>query len=102
MDLARPLAELMQRRFGGDLGSPNRRDSGDDVLWIPSIDASARGDDLVIRAELPGIDPQRDLEISVEDGVLTIRGERREQRREERDRAIRTETIYGSFLRTVP
>ncbi len=43
--------------------------------WYPAVDVPSRGDDLVIRAELPGIDPDKDVEITVHDGLLTIRGE---------------------------
>jgi len=56
----------------------------------------------VIRAELPGIDPDKDVEITVEQGTLTIRAERRrESKVEEKDR-YRSEFEYGSFVRTLP
>ena len=45
---------------------------------LPAADVLTRGDDLVIRVELPGIDPDHDLEITVEDNMLHIRGERQE------------------------
>lgn len=51
----------------------------------------------VIRAELPGIDPQQDIEITAEAGSLTIRAERQEEQKE----AHRSEFRYGSFSRTV-
>ncbi len=51
----------------------------------------------VLRAELPGIDPDKDVEITVSDGVLTIHGERKEEEKEGR----RTEFRYGSFTRSV-
>ncbi|HSE08100.1 MAG TPA: Hsp20/alpha crystallin family protein [Nocardioidaceae bacterium] len=51
----------------------------------------------VLRAELPGIDPANDVEVSVENDMLTIRGERREESKEKN----RSEFHYGSFLRTV-
>ena len=50
----------------------------------------------VIRAELPGVDPERDVEITVSDGVLTIRAERREESKEGK----RSEFRYGSFTRS--
>jgi len=51
----------------------------------------------VIRAELPGVDPEKDIEITVGAGTLTIRAERREQQQE----AHRSEFRYGSFTRSV-
>jgi HSP20 family molecular chaperone IbpA len=51
----------------------------------------------VLRAELPGIDPEKDVEVSVADGVLTIHAERKEQEKEGR----RTEFRYGSFTRSI-
>jgi HSP20 family protein len=57
----------------------------------------------VIRAELPGIDPDRDVEITVADGVLALRAERREEKKEEKSGGVyRTEFRYGSFYRAVP
>lgn len=49
----------------------------------------------VVRAELPGIDPEKDVEVTVEKGVLSIRAERRDERKEKQ----RTEFHYGSFER---
>lgn len=51
----------------------------------------------VLRAELPGIDPEKDVEITLENGVLTIQGERRQEQRERH----RTEFRYGSFTRSI-
>jgi HSP20 family protein len=69
--------------------------------WLPAADVLTRGDDLVIRVELPGIDPQHDLEITVEDNVLHIRGQRQETQEEKGDGYIRRETSFGSFERAV-
>jgi len=52
---------------------------------------------LVVRAELPGIDPEKDISVSVHDGYLVIKGERREEHKDE----YRTEFSYGSFTRTI-
>ena len=51
----------------------------------------------VVRAELPGINPDKDTEVTVQDGVLTIRAERSEEHTDTR----RSEFRYGSFLRTI-
>jgi HSP20 family protein len=51
----------------------------------------------VVRAEMPGVDPDKDIDVTVADGVLTIRGERREEHEEGR----RSEFFYGSFVRSL-
>ncbi|GAA2883325.1 alpha-crystallin HspX [Streptosporangium fragile] len=56
-----------------------------------------KDDRYVLRAELPGIDPEKDVEITVSHGVLTVRAERREEQRDQR----RTEFRYGSFTRSL-
>lgn len=61
------------------------------------------GDTLVVRAELPGVDPDKDVEITVSDDVLTIAAERREERTEgeEGKPGYRTEFRYGSYRRSI-
>ena len=59
------------------------------------------GDHLVIRAELPGVDPDRDIDVSVDNGVLTIAAERQESNREQLEKGYRSEFRYGSFVRQV-
>jgi HSP20 family protein len=56
----------------------------------------------VVRAELPGVDPEKDVEISVSNGVLHIRGERRTEHRQEDTNYFRMETSYGAFERSIP
>lgn len=55
------------------------------------------GEDYVLRAELPGIDPERDVDITVVEGTLTVQAERREENKD----VGRSEFHYGSFRRTV-
>lgn len=59
------------------------------------IEEKVTDDHYLIKAELPGIDPDKDVEITVANGILTVRGERKEEHREE----TRSEFRYGSFLR---
>ena len=70
--------------------------------WVTAVDVFTRDGDLIVRAELPGIDPEKDAEISVQDGVLTIRGERRHEDRSQGNGVYRVESSYGAFERTVP
>lgn len=101
-----PFGEMvrMQRdldRIFSRMGSGEARDEGgSQVAWMPKIDVKSKGEDLVVRAELPGIDPE-DVEIEVTEGLLTIRGERKaEEEREDEGWLIR-ESSYGSFERAM-
>ncbi len=60
-------------------------------------------DHLVIRAELPGVDPDRDIEVTVAGGMLTIRAERHEEKTEgDGKKGYRSEFRYGALVRTMP
>ena len=69
--------------------------------WSPAIDVFQRGNDLVIRADVPGMSKD-DISVDVADDQLTIRGERRYDHEEERDGVFRSERSHGSFCRAVP
>jgi len=69
--------------------------------WTPAMDVFQRGNDLVIRADVPGL-TKDDITVDIADDQLTIRGERRYDHEEERDGVLRTERSYGSFCRVVP
>lgn len=68
--------------------------------FSPSMEVSETAEALEINAELPGID-EKDVEISVADGVLTIRGEKKEERKEEKKAYRLVERSYGSFERSL-
>lgn len=89
-------------RLFADFGLPVgwRRRTTEPVVMMPSIDVIARGEDMLVRAELPGVRPE-DLDISVTEGVLTIKGERKDERRVEEADYIVRETSYGSFERSI-
>lgn len=59
-------------------------------------------DKLVIRAEIPGVDPDKDIEISVDHGMLTLHAERRREEKTKTEGGFRTEFRYGSFHRSLP
>jgi HSP20 family protein len=65
------------------------------------IEENVKDDKLEIRAEMPGIDPDKDVDISIADGVLTISAERREEEKGEREGAKFSEFRYGSFMRSL-
>ena len=69
--------------------------------WSPAIEVFQRGNEYVVRADVPGMTRQ-DLQVDVGDDAITIRGERREDRKEEREGVFWTERSYGSFTRVIP
>ncbi len=67
--------------------------------WMPPVDIFERGDDLVIRAEVPGLD-KNEIDISVEDNRLVIKGERKREREFNEENAYRLERAFGTFMRS--
>jgi HSP20 family protein len=65
------------------------------------IEEDVDGDRVVVRAELPGIDPDKDVEINVSDGMLQIRAQRRDRTSEEHEGHRHSEFHYGSFARVI-
>jgi HSP20 family protein len=70
------------------------------TIWNPQVEAFQRGDQLVIRADLPGI-KKEDVDIEIDGNVLTIRGERKQEYEDEREGAYRSERSYGTFQRSI-
>jgi HSP20 family protein len=68
--------------------------------WYPSLDVAETKNDVVVKAEVPGMDP-KDIDISLSDGVLTIKGERKQEREEKEENVHLVERSYGSFTRSV-
>ncbi|MDD5748316.1 MAG: Hsp20/alpha crystallin family protein [Actinomycetota bacterium] len=69
--------------------------------WFPKVDVFDKGNDLVIKAEVPGVKPE-DIGVTLEDGALTIRGKSEKEEKVERDDYYRLERSYGSFMRSIP
>jgi HSP20 family protein len=67
--------------------------------WAPAVDIFETEHELVVKADLPEIDP-RDLDIRVENNILSIRGERKFESKVSEDRYLRVERAYGSFSRS--
>jgi HSP20 family protein len=69
--------------------------------WIPQVDMSETEKEVRLTAELPGIE-EKDLDVSLVDGALTIKGEKREEHEEEKGDLHHSERQYGMFERTIP
>jgi HSP20 family protein len=90
-----PFAEfdaLARLAFGGVPGRATR--------FVPAAEVVRDGTDAVVRIEVPGLDPERDVTVEVDRGYLVVRGERRDERAEqERNGRILREVRYGAFRR---
>lgn len=75
---------------------------GTDRWEIIRVDEVRDGDTLVIRAEMPGVDPDRDVQVTVTDGMLHIKAERKEETTTEGKGFVHRELHYGSFSRSLP
>lgn len=93
------LRKEMDRLFErvGDWDLPEMRAFGD---WTPSLDISETKDALTVKAEIPGID-SKDISVSVDGQMLTIKGEKKHEKEEKDEQFYRTERAYGAFARTV-
>ena len=67
--------------------------------WSPSVDISEDADNYTIRAEVPGLSKD-DIDVSFDNGVLSIKGEKIQQKTEDTDKVLRTECSYGVFTRS--
>jgi HSP20 family protein len=67
--------------------------------WSPSVDIFENKDNIVLEAELPGMSPD-DVDIAIENNVLTIHGERKFEKKDEGDNFHRVERSYGAFTRS--
>ena len=81
-----------------DSFAPPAASSARNIAWIPAVDVHEEAERFVVRADVPGVDP-KDIEITAQDGVLTIRGERHAEKRENSTGFERVERVAGTFLR---
>lgn len=68
--------------------------------WVPSLDISETKGELVVKVDLPGIDP-KEMDISLNDDVLTIKGEKKQEKEEKEEGYHLVERNYGSFTRSI-
>ncbi|HJZ80155.1 MAG TPA: Hsp20/alpha crystallin family protein [Pyrinomonadaceae bacterium] len=95
----RTLQEEVNRLFSGNLAR-NFEDEGiARGAWSPSVDIYENKEQIVLEAELPGMN-RDDFDLSVENNVITLRGERHFEKKEETDNYHRVERAYGSFTRS--
>src|ERR1700738_5736336 len=90
------LHEQLNRMFGEGF---NRQEESNLTTWAPAVDIMETEHELVVKADLPDIDP-KDLDIRVENNILTIRGERKFEKKTEENNYLRVERAYGAFSRS--
>ncbi len=91
--------DLFNRLIPASFSRFPRLETGMKVDWAPSADISENETEFLIRAELPGV-KKEDIRVKVSDGVLTLEGERRQEKEEKGERTHRVERFYGSFSRS--
>lgn len=67
--------------------------------WAPAVDIAETAEEFLIKAELPEV-KKEDVQVAIEHGVLSIRGERKQEKEEKNKKYHRVERLYGSFMRT--
>jgi HSP20 family protein len=93
------MMDEMDRLFGAPFtGSRELLKGGH---WSPRIDVREKDGKLLVHADLPGVKPD-DVELELKDDTLYVRGERSDQREEERDGVFHSEVSYGRFERSIP
>ena len=101
----RPVGNLfnlhneMGKIFGDLFASQESVTNGDPTSWMPTVDISEMENGFEIRAELPGV-TESDVNVSVTDNLLTIKGEKRQEKETDNKNYHRVERRYGSFQRS--
>jgi HSP20 family protein len=99
--LMRRMQDDIDRLFGFSPGRVWPSAFGERGEWTPAIEAFQRGNEFVVRADVPGMS-REDLSVEMGEDAITISGERRQDHEEEREGVFRSERAYGSFYRVVP
>lgn len=95
----RTLQEEVNRLFTGNVARSFDEEGIARGAWSPSVDIYENKDHIVLEAELPGM-KREDFDLSVENNVITLRGERHFEKKDESDNYHRVERAYGSFTRS--
>jgi len=94
------ISERFNRLFGR---LPARREGGREAMtvadWTPTVDITEDEKEYLIKAEIPEVD-KKDVKVTLQEGVLTIQGERNQEKEEKGKRFHRVERSYGTFLRS--
>ena len=81
-------------------GVPQRGDFWEEAEWLPAVDVAETKNEIVVNVEIPGMDP-KEFDISLREGTLTIKGEKKQERVEEEENYHLVERRYGTFTRSI-
>ena len=101
-----PLRELsslqseMNRLFNSAFDAPSGASGAALRRWVPAMDLVETGDQFLLRADLPGMS-EEDIDIELEDGTLTVSGERKSEHEERQEGFHRVERSFGAFSRSL-
>ncbi len=101
--LWRPLQELkkeMDRIWQEFFGKSYLPEKWITFEWSPAIDVSETDNEVLVKVDLPGVNPD-DIEISLSENILTIKGEKKKEEEEKKENFYRMERYYGSFMRSI-
>jgi len=98
-EIDRMFDDVVGRRRWAGIPPWRERTTAD--VWAPQIEVFQKDNELVLRADLPGM-KRDDVTVDITEDAVTIQGERRHESEEEREGFYRSERIYGSFYRAIP
>lgn len=98
--LQRQMNRLFNDFFGDFSLQPGNGWSDFESEFVPRLDVAETDKEITVTAELPGMD-QKDIEVSIHDGLLTLKGEKKQSSEEKKEGITHTECSYGSFSRSV-
>ncbi len=81
-------------------GVPQRGNSWEEARWLPAVDVTETNNEVVVNVEAPGMDP-KEFDISLKEGTLTIRGEKKQEKGEGEEDYHLVERRYGTFTRSI-
>src|SRR5574341_446185 len=93
------VSDRLNRMFARPATRTNGKETMTVADWTPTVDISETDGEYQIKAEIPDV-KKEDVKVTVEDGVLTIQGERKQEKEEKGKRYHRIERSYGSFMRS--
>jgi HSP20 family protein len=97
MTLRQEVDRLFDRFFEPWRGQEEARAIGE---WAPNLDVSETKDALIVKADVPGMEA-KDIQVSLQEQMLTIKGEKKQEKEEKDENFHRVERSYGAFMRAV-
>ncbi len=98
-----PFARMrreMDRMWDSFFEGRPRLMAGEEGEWLPALDLAETDSEFVVKAEMPGLDP-KDIDVSLSENMLTIKGEKKQEREEKKENYHFMERSYGAFARSI-